>query len=73
MLPHLEDIVCSAVMVESGSSTARKTAITTMSIMVVLFASLCLRSRASLLLGLIPNIERRLGMRQLSDVVLNVT
>ena len=36
---YLEDIVCSAVMVDSGSSTARKTAITTMSIMVVLFAA----------------------------------
>ena len=56
-------MVCSAVMVESGSSTARKTAITTMSIMVVLLASLCLLSLASLLLGLIPNIERRLRER----------
>ena len=33
-------MVWSAVMVESGSSTARKTAITTISIMVVLYASL---------------------------------
>ena len=34
-------MVWSAVMVESGSSTARKTAITTISIMVVLLASRC--------------------------------
>ena len=61
-------MVCRAVMVESGSSTARKTAMTTMSIIVVLLASLCLRSLASLLPGLSPNIERRLGMMELIKI-----
>ena len=55
---YLDDIVCSAVMVDNGNSTARNTAMTTINIMVVLLASLCLLSRASLLWN--PNIDRRL-------------
>ena len=44
----VEDIVCRAVITISGISTERKTAMTTMSILVVLLASLCL------LLSLLP-------------------
>ena len=51
---HLEEIVWRAEMTESGISTARKTAMTTMSIMVVELASLCLRSRLSFVK---PNID----------------
>jgi len=46
--------VCSAVIHERGNSTARKTAMTTISIMVVLLASLC---RLSLLSLLNPNMD----------------
>ena len=59
--PYLDDIVWRAVMVDSGSSTAKKTAMTTMSIMVVLLASLCRLSLCSLLK---PNIERRLKVKE---------
>ena len=54
---YLEEIVCNAVIQERGSSTDRKTAMTTMSIMVVLLASRCLRSRLSLVK---PKIDIRL-------------
>jgi hypothetical protein len=39
---YLDEIVCRAVMTMRGISTERKTPMTTMSIMVVLLASLCL-------------------------------
>ena len=44
---YLEEMVWRAEMTERGISTARKTAMTTISIIVVELASLCLRSRLS--------------------------
>ena len=67
---RVEDIVCRAVMVDSGSSTARKTAMTTMSIMVVLLASLCRLSLCSLLK---PNIDSRLNVKEINWFVRTVT
>ena len=55
-------------MVDRGNSTARKTAITTINMRVVLLASLCLLSLASLLLN--PNIDNLLPMVPLLDLLL---
>ena len=63
-------MVWSAAMVDRGNSTARKTAITTISIMVVLLASLCRRSLCSLLN---PNIESRLKVKDRNSNLLTET
>ena len=66
--PYFDDIVCSAVMVDKGNSTARKTAMTTINIRVVLLASLCLLSLASLELN--PNIDNLLPIVPRLDLLL---